>query len=159
MIPPISAKITPSKGHGQPCLSPEKSSRFASAEFFGLVHGCGGALVSGCGDGRSLDFWNTDVDAAGLGQHEVTGQREGDAAGGDDAAFDVIDVEFVGEAVVKVAADDVEILGVGVGADCGLGGDDCGHFLGGGGMESGFSACLDLSGEVVGIGESGSGEP
>ena len=27
------------------------------------------------GDGRSLDFWNADVDAAGLGQHQVAGER------------------------------------------------------------------------------------
>ena len=111
------------------------------------------------GDGRSLDFWNADVDAAWLCQHEVMGQREGDAAGGDDPASEVIDVEFVGEAVVKVAADDVEILGVGVGAGSGLGGDDGGHFLGGGGMEFIFSARPDLPGEVVGIGEADGGEP
>jgi hypothetical protein len=71
----------------------------------------------------------------------------------------VINMEFVGEAVVEVAADDVEILGVGVGADSGLGGDDFGHFLGGGGMDSGFSAYPDLTCEVVGVGESGGGEP
>ena len=109
--------------------------------------------------GRSLDFWNADVDATGLGQHEVTGQREGDAAGGDDAALGVINMEFVGEAVVKVAADDVEILGVGVGAGFGLGGDDRRHFLGGGGMEFIFYARPDLPGKVIGIGEADGGEP
>ena len=63
---------------------------------------------------------------------------EGGVAGSDESALEVVEVEFVRKAVVEVGGGHLQFPDAGVGAGFGLGGDDCGHFPGGGGDERVF---------------------